>query len=146
MHSFADFITIIEEQIKFFLEAVIVEQEKLDAVQKNRVTFVEDCMKKEQAMVLKLRGFDKNREEIQADLGFTGLSLQRIIELCDEDKKSQLLPLANQLKTQVSLFRSISESANTAIEVNLHTIDKMIQYSKTGETKYQKTTFTNQTI
>ena len=146
MDRFSELIAIIEEQIDFFSEAVIVEQKKLDAAQKNRVTFVEDCMKKEQAMVLKLRGFDKKREEIQADLGFNGLSLQQIVERCDEEKKSQLLPLTSQLKTQVSLFRSISESANTAIEVNLHAIDKVIQYSKTGENEHQKKTFTSQTI
>ena len=60
MNDFTDFKKIIEELIALFDHLIPIEQEKLDAAIKNRVTFVEDCMHKEQAAVLQLRGDRKS--------------------------------------------------------------------------------------
>ena len=62
MNDFTDFKKIIEELIALFDHLIPIEQEKLDAAIKNRVTFVEDCMHKEQAAVLQLRGLEQKRE------------------------------------------------------------------------------------
>ena len=43
MNDFTAFTTIIEELIALFDHLIPIEQEKLDAAVKNRVTFVEDC-------------------------------------------------------------------------------------------------------
>ena len=69
MNDFSAFIEIIEEFIQLFDELIPVEQEKLDAAIKNRITFVEECMNKEQAAVLKLRGLEQKRENAKKALG-----------------------------------------------------------------------------
>ena len=46
MNDFTAFSKIIEEFIALFDHLIPIEQEKLDAAVKNRITFVEDCMHK----------------------------------------------------------------------------------------------------
>ena len=69
MHDLNDFKAVVGDLITLLEEFNEIETAKLDAIQKNRVTFVEENMKKEQAGIMKLRGLDKKRESIQKDLG-----------------------------------------------------------------------------
>ena len=73
MDQFSNFIKLLNDYIALFDALIEVEQEKLIAAKKNRVTFVEEAMKKEQVFILKLRGFDKKREQLQQKLGFYSL-------------------------------------------------------------------------
>ena len=60
------FVQVIKEMISLFEGFLPLEQEKLKAVQENKLTVLEDCMTREQAVVLKLRGLEKktrNRAE-----------------------------------------------------------------------------------
>ncbi|MEF9941573.1 MAG: flagellar export chaperone FlgN [Lachnospiraceae bacterium] len=155
MYNISDFIKNIKEQIAFFTNAIAVEQTKLDAAEKNRVSFVEDCMKKEQVMILKLRGFDKKRDEIQASLGFKDYTFQQIIDASDEEQAAQLTPLFQELNAQVTMFRNTCDSAKAVLELNLHTVNSVLaqmqqasdnSYSAKGETKKDQKHFTNRTI
>ena len=85
MGEFSNFSKLIEEFIEFFEELIPVEQEKLDAAVKNRVSFVEECMHKEQAAVLRLRGLEQKREKEQERLNLAGCTFRQILE---KDRKS----------------------------------------------------------
>ena len=56
MHDLNDFKAVVGDLITLLEEFNEIETAKLDAIQKNRVTFVEENMKKEQAGIMKLRG------------------------------------------------------------------------------------------
>ena len=45
-----------------FRSLTTVEQQKLDAAVANDLSILEDCMKKEQAFVLRLRGLEQQRD------------------------------------------------------------------------------------
>ena len=79
MNDFTAFSKIIEEFIALFDHLIPIEQEKLDAAVKNRITFVEDCMHKEQAAVLQLRGLEQKREAQQKLLGMEGYTFRQIL-------------------------------------------------------------------
>lgn len=89
MNDFTAFTKVIEEFITLFDHLIEIEQEKLDAAVKNRVTFVEDCMHKEQAAVLQLRGLEQKREAEQKHLGMEGYTFRQILE--EAPKRFQLL-------------------------------------------------------
>ncbi len=126
MRDFSNFIKIIEELILFFDDLISIEQEKLDAVVHNRVSFVEECMHKEQAAVLKLRGLDQKREKEQEVLGVKDHSFKDILGEAPEDVSAELRPLFDRLSDQVRVYQSISGNAKDMIEVNLHTIQSAI--------------------
>lgn len=111
MGEFSNYIKIIEEFIDFFDSLIPIEQEKLDAAIKNRVSFVEECMHKEQAAVLRLRGLEQKREKEQESLGMKDYTFRQILEKVPEDIYSVLKPLFDRMSEQVTQFQSISDSA-----------------------------------
>lgn len=137
-----DFISVIENLILLFRDMILIEQEKLEATQKNRVTFVEECMKKEQASILKLRGLDKKREICQTALGYEGFTFKQILEAVSAEERSALRELFDSLTYHVRLFQDINQSAQSMLEVNLHMINKEIngsqQYTKAGKAQWEE--------
>ena len=55
MDHYTEFISLIHDFIDLFRSLTTVEQQKLDAAVANDLSILEDCMKKEQAFVLRLR-------------------------------------------------------------------------------------------
>lgn len=136
MGEFSNFTKIIEEFIVFFEELIPVEQAKLDAAVKNRVSFVEECMHKEQAAVLRLRGLEQKREKEQERLNLAGCTFRQILDKAPEDVTVILKPLFDRLSEQVHTLQSISSSARDIIEVNLHTIQSALAADTPGKDTY----------
>lgn len=135
-NDFSQFVKIIEEFIALFEELILIEQEKVDAAVKNRVTFVEECMHKEQAAVLRLRGLEQKREKEQTELGMENYRFRQILEEAPEDVSATLRPLFDQLSRQVQTLQSLNDSARDIIEVNLHVIQSSLASDPTGKSTY----------
>ncbi|MBO8463809.1 MAG: flagellar export chaperone FlgN [Firmicutes bacterium] len=138
MYNLSNFIQLLKDYISLFDALVEVEQEKLLAAKKNRVTFVEEAMKKEQVYILQLKGYDKKREQIQQELGFSSLSFQQILEQVSKEENDQLTPLFYQFQEKVALLQEVSENAKKMIELNLHTIEKALKQEKADSASSQK--------
>ena len=136
MNDFTAFSKIIEEFIALFDHLIPIEQEKLDAAVKNRVTFVEDCMHKEQAAVLQLRGLEQKREAEQKRLGMGDYTFRQILEHVPDEAGKVLNPLFDQLAERVRTFQSINNSARDIIEVNLHVIQTALAAEAPGKATY----------
>lgn len=134
--DFSEFAKIIKEFITLFDELIPIEQEKLDAAVKNRVTFVEECMHKEQAAVLRLRGLEQKREKEQTELGMENYRFRQILEEIPEETASIFRPLFEQLSQQVQTLQSLNESTRDSIEVNLHVIQSSLAADHTGRDTY----------
>lgn len=155
MEEFSHFIDIIKDFILLFDSLISIEQTKLDAAVKNRVSFVEDCMNKEQAAILRLRGLEQKREQAQRELGMEHLKFREILDRVPPDVHEALKPLFDQLSEQVRTFQSVSDSAKDMIELNLHVIQSTLApdagkqaYSQTGspQEKRQHAHFTDRSI
>ncbi|HCO28934.1 MAG TPA: flagellar protein FlgN [Lachnospiraceae bacterium] len=147
MDQFSNFIKLLNDYIALFDALIEIEQEKLMAAKKNRVTFVEEAMKKEQVFILKLRGFDKKREQLQQELGFSSLSFQQILEQSSGKEREQLLLLFPRFKERMLLLQEVSENAKKMIEINLHTIEKALAHQKVpSKEKKQTGTFHSKKI
>ncbi len=136
MNEFSDFIKLIEEFICFFDELIPLEQEKLDAAVKNRVSFIEECMHKEQAAILRLRGLEQKRDKTQEKLGIKDYTFRQILENAPEDVSSVLKPLFDQMSEQVRTLQSISDNSKDIIEVNLHVIQSSLAGDSPGKETY----------
>lgn len=144
MYTLSDFISVIQEMIGFFSNITEIEKIKLNAATKNDIILIEDCMKKEQAEVLRFRGLDKKRNEIQDVLGFHNLTLSEILPLVDKEQSDDCALLFSQLGNVVTIYQKTANSAKTVMEVNLHQIDTVLTkanvqsddplYSPTGQT------------
>lgn len=148
-----DFIGIIEELITLFHDLEQVEKDKIAAAAKNRVTFVEECMTKEQAAILKLRGLDKNREACQEQMGFKDMTFSQILDHVSEEERDRLTPLFERLTNQLHLFQDASDAAKKIIELNLYKINsaitkqqESISYSEKGTAKKSATHLTSKKV
>lgn len=136
MSDFSNFVKIMNEFIDYFDMLIPIEQEKLDASVNNRVSFVEECMHKEQAAVLRLRGLEQKREKEQERLGMKGYSFRQILEQAPEKDSAVLKPLFDRLSEQVRLTQSLSNNIKDAIEVNLHVIQSSLAGDASGRETY----------
>lgn len=142
----------------FLKDITVVEKEKLDAALKNNILILEECIKKEQALVLRSRGLDQKRQKVQKSMGAEQKTLREIVEGASPEDKAALLPLYQELTASLKEYREIYESAKTAIEVNLHRInagleqmtgkpvDAGVPYSDHGEKLEKPRTFTSRRV
>lgn len=135
MHNLDDFKAVVHDLILLLEDFNATEREKLDAVQRNLVTYVEEAMKKEQAGILKLRGLDKKRESIQKDLGWEGMSFQQILSQVNDVERDQLKPLFDKLTDSLRQFNDSKDSAQKALEINLHHINTLLMQKSAEENK-----------
>lgn len=127
MENIDKFIEVIQEMIIFFRQFQLLEKAKLKAVSKNDIIQLEECMKKEQAEILTLRGLEKKQAQIQKDLGFETATFREIIELAPLEKKAELEAMHKELSNSLEVFKSTTESIKKTIELNLYSIDNALK-------------------
>ena len=126
MYSLDDFIAVISEFIVFFDNLAATENQKLNAALNHDVVLIEECMKKEQAEVLRFRGLDKKRTDIQNALQFKDMRLMDILPLIDSSRSLECSLLFGQLNESLKIYRSTFETAKSAIETNLYRINRAL--------------------
>lgn len=136
MEKYLDFIALIEEFIRLFESLTAIEQKKLDSAIENKITFVEECMNKEQALILRLRGLEQRREKLQHTLGLDNLTFRQIIEQAPPDAAGELKPLFDRLSRQVRDFQAVNESAKDVIALNLHKLQQTAKNADTAGAPY----------
>lgn len=110
---------------KFMSELSALEQEKLNAVLKKDLNYLDECMRKQQAQVLRLRGLDITREKVSKELGLSGKKLEELLEEFPEDKRLQSEGVL--LQEAKKNFHKINLATKRAIEVNLYAIKKQAE-------------------
>ncbi|MGB5822839.1 MAG: flagellar export chaperone FlgN [Proteocatella sp.] len=130
METINKFIDVIGEMSEFFDGFQLLEKEKLEAVRSNNIRKLEECMKKEQAEILALRGLEKKQTAIQKTLGYEGLTFKAIIDLVPGMKKDELEIMYSRLSNSLEIFTKTTDSVKKAIDTNLSTIDDMLDVKK----------------
>lgn len=119
-----ELIVVLKDISSLLRENIPLEEEKLKAVRENKVAFVEDCMLKEQAILLKMRGLEKKREQILKDGGCEGKTLREISADASPEDKTKLQPVVDEFITTVQDFNSLNEESMKLIRLNLHQLSK----------------------
>ncbi len=121
-----EFQRVIKEMTALFHQFTGVEQVKLEAAAGNHVATVEECMTKEQSLVLKLRGLEKEREKSQKEAGYEGMRFREILASVSEEERKELLPLFDGLSREIQIFQEVSDDAAKIISNNLHMIRRAL--------------------
>ncbi len=122
------------ENLLDFMEALIViEQEKLQATTKKNVDLLEEIMRKQQAQMLRFKGYEKKREAIQKELGYENLSFR---EIAKKTKNPEELdhPVFEKLEKATNQYRELNELTKKSIELNLHALNKAMQAQQVAGT------------
>lgn len=139
MSDFSAFADLMKEFIEFFDTLIPIEQDKLTATVKNRVSLVEDYMHKEQAAVMRLKGLEQKREAEQKRLGLEGCTFRQILAKVPDTDAAILKPLFDRMDSQIRTMQSLSGSIKDAIEVNLRVIEMNLAGDSSGKATYSAT-------
>lgn len=126
MNYYEDFIVVLSELTKVFVNLLRVEERKLTAALENNIELLQSCMAKEQAASLELKGLERKRMQIQTALGFEGLSFQEMIEQSESDYAFELNNAVRLLSDSIKDFEAVADEAGTVIEMNLANLDMLL--------------------
>ena len=94
---------------------------------------VNECMKKEQVLSLSLRGMEIQREKLLKELGLEKFPLSAMPEHCPPEVRVEARAAAQRLRDRYMIYKSAAQTSRSALEINLHQIEKMIAEKERGD-------------
>lgn len=102
-----------------------IEDEKGAAAAEKRHDALDPLMRKEQPLILSLRGLEKQRMEQAAALGWEGLTFRQILEVADTEQKKALSPLFTELQEGTGHLKQTRETADRMLRTRLRELEIM---------------------
>lgn len=120
MSKYTELLNLIEKHTALFDELAEIQQIKLKAITEENTIVLEDCMRKEQAHTLALRGFDKKREEMQKAMSLDGKTFRDIIPLVPEEFQDTFQAAFTKLTDAYNNYRTVSDCTKEMLEVSIY--------------------------
>lgn len=159
MSEYNELLQLLKKHVTFFEQLAVTEQAKLHAARTQDITTLQECMKREQADTLTLRGYDKKRLQLQEKLSLQGLSYTQMLPLIPEEYRYEFSRTQKALNDAYDNYKKISDCAKEAIEVHLYYINNKLDelrkktktasggvYSPDGSVSADKVTFKDMKI
>ena len=120
MEPLEQFICTIGQLEALAKEITAIETEKAAAASERRHQLLNECIAKEEAVLLKFRGLEKTRKQLARELGWQDYSFRKILEISDPEISQRLSLAFEGLSRQLSLLTDAKEQADRIILVRLH--------------------------
>lgn len=108
-----------------FEQLTQLQQDKISAVRADDIGALDHCMQQEQAMILKLRGFQRQKDTLHKALGLTNVSFHDILNHLP-NARTQLEPIINRMDTAYKIYQSAAAASRSALEGGLHEIEQQL--------------------
>lgn len=102
-----------------------IEDEKATAAAQKQHGELDPLMRREQPLILSLRGLEKQRMEQAAALGWEGLTFRQIMDAAGPEQKAVLSPLFEELQERTSRLKQTQEASNRMLRVRLRELELM---------------------
>lgn len=107
-------------------ELTAIEKEKTDAVRRDDLDALNECMKREQAQSLALRAMDQKRIKLLKELGLESVTLADFASRCPEELRPEARAATEKLRGSYAIYRSAAELAQHTLERNIRQIDAFL--------------------
>ena len=104
-----------------------IEQEKVTAVHDHDLAALNDCMKREQAAALALRGREQQRDAMLKSLGLEGVSLRELPRRCPPELKAETSRAVEALLRDYAVLKSVQVPARELMERELKTVNDALE-------------------
>lgn len=111
-----------------------IEEDKARAASQNQHHMMDDFLKEEQVLLLKLRGLEQKRIKLAEELGWKDLTFRQILEAASENQKETLSPLFSSLTEKTAHLEDAKTSAERIIKIRLREFGAAL--SKDGQQGY----------
>lgn len=123
--TYEAYLDYLEELSKILEQLTATAREKTLAARQGDLVKVDACMKQEQIYSLSLRGMDKKRDKMLAEMGLTGVTLTQLAGHYPEELRIKAARAAEKAMTSYEVYLSASNAARTTMEMALRDIDRM---------------------
>ena len=127
MHTYSDYLQFLNDLSQTFGSLTELEQEKAEAVRRRDLDALQDCMKREQAISLALRGQERKRQAILRDLGLDNVALRETERRCPPELRRSVADAVERVLRACQVLKSAQESSRVLMEGQLHRIDAQLQ-------------------
>ena len=103
----------------------LIEDEKATIAAEKQHGALDPLMRKEQPLILSLRGLEKQRMEQAAALGWEGLTFPQIMDAADPEQEAALSPLFTELQEGTDRLKKNRETSDRMIRVRLRELELM---------------------
>ena len=103
-----------------------IEKEKTDAVRRDDLNALNECMKREQAQSLTLRSMDQKRIKLLKELGLENVALADFAARCPEELRMEARAAAEKLRGSYAIYRSTADLSRHTLERSLREIDAFL--------------------
>lgn len=125
--DFRDYLVFLRNLGATLDELTEVEKRKENFVRADDLDGLNECMKREQALSLTLRSYDKKREALLLLLGLEDVPLRRLLDYAPAEYWEETKSTVEQLFRRYAQYRGVFEVARDTLECNLHQVEKVLQ-------------------
>ncbi len=102
-----------------------IEDEKATAAAEKQHDALDPLMRREQPLILSLRGLEKQRMEQAAALGWDGLTFRQIMDTADPEQKEALSPIFTELRERTDRLKKNRDTSDRMLRVRLRELEIM---------------------
>ncbi len=123
---FGSFVRILEELSEIISQLIEAETAKATAASAREDEKMDSFLKEEQALLLKLRGLEQQREHMADRLGWKNMTFRQILKTADEKESSALSPLFMRMEKQLKDLADAKDSSSRIITVRLREFEHIL--------------------
>lgn len=122
--------TLFNNFASLFDQLSALQKEKSEAVRQDDLQKVDHCMQQEQALVLQLRGMQRQKDSLHKALGLSGVPLRKISEHLSPADRALLSPSISRFQTAYQIYQSAAAASRALLESTLKEIDRQLSHMK----------------
>ena len=120
-----EFLDLMDKYILLLNDIIDTSNKKFDAIAANDIDGLNKCISEDEASTLKFKGFDLKREKLCEEHNVK--TFDEYIEKLTGEEKERGLKIRNALRERADILRTINETNERCIKLNLMQIEKIIQ-------------------
>jgi Fe-S oxidoreductase len=136
MGKYTEFKALMSEYNELLDGLLQIESEKIKSIAADELDAVGQCMRKEEAEMLRIKGIDSRREKLLKEMGFEGMTFGQVTEASAAVQKKELQPLYTQMKEKTERLQALAASTKNMLESKLIKAEAVMQTA--GGTAYGK--------
>ena len=122
-----EFALFLEGYLNFYKGFLEIEQKKYESIVKNDIKSLDNYVIAEQALLLKSRGLEVQRDRLMAQNGNETVSLKEFIPMLDESCYEKVSATYAELSDSLLDLKDINSRSNSLTELRLHKISNQIK-------------------
>ncbi len=123
--KYFDFLKELTAELKNLTE---LQKSKLKAIEEHSLDALNDCIKKEQAISLKMRGIEQKRVKLLNELGLSGTKMADISQKCPAQHKENVEKQVEATMSAYDEYKSIQTKATAEIARNMKFVETSLAH------------------